>query len=99
MAHIEELAQTDSEAEKRVELRGFHNKWKNASLCIDMAIYLDVLSPLHRLSLSMQSGDHNPVKQVRRLTEFTWTMAKLKMYVDQVLEGMGEKFQQILFGS
>ena len=38
-----------------------------------MAIYLDILTPLYRLSLPFQKDQHDPVQ------EFTWTMEKLKL--------------------
>ena len=44
-----------------------------------MAIYLDLLSPLHRLSLGFQQELHDPVNAVHCIQEFTQTMAKLKL--------------------
>ena len=43
---VESLSQTDSQALKRAELKGYLQKWKDASNPISLAIYLDVLSPL-----------------------------------------------------
>ena len=51
-----------------------------------MAIYLDVLSPLPRLSLEFQQELHDPVKAVRSFQEFTQTMAKLKLLIDKSLD-------------
>ena len=51
LAHVESLSQTDSQREKRAELKGFVKRWKHASYPIHMALYLDILSPLRRLSL------------------------------------------------
>ena len=61
----------------RDELKG-----KNASLPINMTIYLDILLPLRQLSLSMQTENHDPVKHLPKVQEFTRTMTKLKSYVD-----------------
>jgi hypothetical protein len=61
MTHIESLAITDSQIAKRAELKGFLKRWKNASVPINLSIYLDVLSPLRRLSLSFQNNIHDPV--------------------------------------
>ena len=49
-----------------------------------LAIYLDVLSPLKRLSLSFQQELHDPVKAV--CCNFNVTMVKLKLLVDESLE-------------
>ena len=50
MTHIEELALTDSQPKKRAEIKGFLTKWKDGTIPVKMAIFLDVLSPLRRLS-------------------------------------------------
>lgn len=67
MAHLESLATTDSQALKRAELEGFEKKWQNASYPIHISIYLDVLSPILRLSLAFQQEKHDLVKAVRRI--------------------------------
>ncbi|XP_057291390.1 zinc finger protein 862-like [Hydractinia symbiolongicarpus] len=90
MTHVEELAITDSQPEKRAKLKGFLKKWKEAAIPFNMAIYLDILSPIRRLSLSMQSDEHDPVKQVRRIQEFTATMAKLKIILLDTLDGSSD---------
>ena len=86
ISHVELLSQTDSQALKRAELKGYLLKWKDASIPISLAIYLDVLSPLKRLSLSFQQELHEPVKAVRRIQDFNLTMVKLKLLVDESLE-------------
>ena len=45
ISHIESLSQIDSQAGKRAELTGHLLIWKDASIPISLAIYLDVLSP------------------------------------------------------
>ena len=92
MLHLEQPAQTDSQALKRTEICGLVNKWKNANLIIDVAtdvaniaIYLDVLAPIKRLSVSLKEERYNPVIAIRRITEFTWTMGKLKCLTDESL--------------
>ena len=35
--------------------------------------------------VSLQEERHNPVKAIRRITEFTWTMGKLKCLIDESL--------------
>ena len=85
-SHVESLSQTDSQALKRAELKGYLLKWKDASILISFAIYLDVLSPLKQLSLSFQQELHDPVKVVRCIRDFNLTMVKLKLLVDESLE-------------
>ena len=51
LAHNESLSQTDSQAQKRSNLKGYYQQWTDASIQVHMAIYLDVLSPLRCLSL------------------------------------------------
>ena len=86
MGYIESLSQTDSQASKRAELKGYYQRWTNASVPIHMAIYLDVLSPLRHLSLVFQQDEHDPVKVVRHIVEFTLTMAKVKLLIDMSLD-------------
>ena len=86
ISHVESLSQTDSQALKRAELKGYLLKWKDASIPISLAIYLDVLSPLKQLSLGFQQELHDPVKAVCHIYDFTLTMVKLKLLVDESLE-------------
>ena len=86
LTHVEYLSQTDSQAQKRSELKGYHQRWTDASIPVHMAIYLDVLSPLRPLSLGFQQELHDLVKAVRRIQEFTQTMAKLKFLIDKSLD-------------
>ena len=86
MTHIESLTQTDSQAKRMSELQDFLRRWKQAKYIIHIAIYLDVLAPIRQFSLSFQQNQHNPVKAVKRIKDFTWTMAKLTLLIDQSLE-------------
>ena len=89
MTHLESLAITDSSALKKAEIEGYAKLWKPASYVIHAAIYLDFLSPIKRLSLAMQQERHDPVKTVRHIQEFTWTMVKLKDVFDESLDKEG----------
>ena len=51
-----------------------------------MSIYLDVLSPMRRLNLTFQKYLHDPVKVVCRVQEFTWTMLKLQILIENTLD-------------
>ena len=51
-----------------------------------MAIYLDVLPPLKRLSLNFQQELHDLVKAVRHIQDFNLTKVRLKLLVDESLE-------------
>ena len=84
--HIESLSSTDSQQLRREQLCGYLKQWRKASIPISIAIYIDVLSPLQRYCLSFQQELHDPVKAVRRVQEFTWTMAKLKLLLDRSLD-------------
>ena len=84
--HLEELANNDSSSEKRQQVKGFLKQWDHAKYPTHLAIYLDVLSILVRMSLSKQSDEHDPVKAVHRIENFKWTMAKLHMYIESSLD-------------
>ena len=43
------------------------------------------MAPIKRLSVSLQEERHHPVKAIRRISEFTWTMSKLKCLIDESL--------------
>ena len=87
MQHLESLAQTDSQSLKRAKLEGYAKKWmNNAKYPILLAIYLDVRTPLKVLSLGFQKEIYDLVSAVRHVTEFNWTMAKLKLLIDHSLE-------------
>ena len=85
MAHCESLSQTDSQAMKRAEIQGSVKKWTHASYPVYMSVYLDVLAPIRRISLAMQQEIHDPVKVIRRIKEFTWTMAKLILIFEEAI--------------
>ena len=85
IAHLESLSQTDSQALMRSELEGHSKKWKDAMYPMYMVIYLDILSSIRRISLAMQQELHNPVKVIKRIQEFNWTMTKLVIVLDEAL--------------
>ena len=86
ISHIESLSQTDSQPLKRAELKGYLLKWKDASILISLAIYLDILSPLKQLILGFQQELHDPVKAICCIQDFNLTMVKLKLLIDESLE-------------
>ena len=67
LAHVESLSHTDLQAQKRSELKGYYQRWTDASIRVHMAIYLDVLSLLHCLSLRFQQELNDPVKAVHHV--------------------------------
>ena len=69
------------------EMQGFLKKWSRARIPFQLAIYLDILSPIRRLSLGMQDEKHDPVKQVRRIQEFDLIMEKLKKALTGSFDG------------
>ena len=97
MTHLESLAVTDLQGLK-AEIEGFAKPWKQASYVIHAAIYLDVLSPIKRLSIAMQQEKHDPVKTVCRVQEFTWTIEKLKVLINESLdeEGVMTRYKQLM---
>lgn len=42
------------------------------------SIFVDIIGPLRVLSLGLQTDDNDPVKALRRIKEFDWTMVKLQ---------------------
>ena len=89
MALLEELCSTDSQAEKHAEIRGFVKKRRGTNYPLYIAMYLDVLSPIHRLSLSEQKNEHDPVKAVKRIKDFSSTMSKIQAFIDSALDDEG----------
>ena len=87
ITHLESLAKTDSQDIKRAEIAGFVKKWQYAKFPLYIAMYLDVLLPLKVLSVGMQKEEHDPVLILRRLRDFNWTMVKLKLLVENSLQG------------
>ena len=87
MTHLEQLAHSDSQPKKREEIKDYLNKWQDAGYVIHMAIFIDILSTLRRLSLSMQHENHDPVKIICHINEFTWAMSKLQLIVENSLDG------------
>ena len=89
IAHLESLCHTNSQSLKRAELVGQAKKWTDATYPMYMAMYLDILSPICRISIAMQSDFHDPVKVVKRIKEFRWTMVKLVLVLDEALDKEG----------
>ena len=87
MTHLEQLAHGDSQPKKREEIKGYSNKWQDAGYVIHMAIFIDILSPLRRLSLSMQHENHDLVTIICCVNEFTWAMSKLQLIMQYSLDG------------
>ena len=84
MQHMKQLSETDSCAAKRAEIRRYLLKWTQAVVLLHLAIYLDLLAPLHQYSLSLQQED--PLKAIRMVKSFSQTMAKLKLLIDDSLK-------------
>ena len=51
-----------------------------------IAIFMDILSLMYQLSLSLQRDKHDPVKVTTHLNEFTWTMSKLCLIIENSLD-------------
>ena len=86
MVHLESLSHTDSQALKHSEILGRIKTWRHAMYPMYMAVFLDILSPIRRIQLAMQQEIHDRVKVIKRIKEFTWTMAKLVILLEQVME-------------
>ena len=43
--------------------------WRHAMYPVYMAVYLDMLSPICRISLAMQQEIHDPVKVIKRIVD------------------------------
>ena len=65
MVHLESLSHTDSQALKRSEILGTIKTWRHVMYPMYMAVYLDILSPIRRISLAMQQEIHDPVKTIK----------------------------------
>ena len=83
MAHLESLAQTDSQALKCNELVGYSKKWQQAKYPLPLALYLSILQPLKVIFLVMQQETHDPVKQLKHIRDFTWSMTKLSALLEE----------------
>ena len=62
------------------------NKWKDTGYLMHIAIFIDILSPMRQLSLSLQRDKHNPVKVTRHLNEFTRTISRLHLMTENSLD-------------
>ena len=71
---------------KREKINGFMKKWRDSGYLMHIAIFIDILSPMRWLSLSLQPDKHDPVKVTRRSNEFTWTMSKMRLIIENSLD-------------
>ena len=74
ISRLESLCYTDSQTLKSAKLKRQAKKWKEGTYLLHMAIYLDNLSPICRITIAMRS---DPVAVVKRIWDFRWTVAKL----------------------
>ena len=89
--NTESLVNTDSQALKHREMKGYAKKWQFAKFPLHIAMYLDVLTPLKVLSVSLQQEKHDPVYMLRNVHEFNWSMSKLQLLVEHAFEGSTKK--------
>ena len=82
---FKDLAHTASGWEKRAQIKGWLNLWKEANLLVNSSVYLDILAPLEHLRFWLQAEKHDSV-HVHHIQEFAWTMAKLQIVVDNTLD-------------
>ena len=76
----------DSQPKRRSQLQDFLCRWKQAKYVIHIALYLDVLTPITKLSLHFQQNQQDPIKAVKRVKDFKLTMTRLTLLIDQLLE-------------
>ena len=69
MVRLESLSHIDSQALKHSEIFGRIKIWRHAMYPMYMAVYLDILSPIRRISLAMQQEIHDPVKVIKRIVD------------------------------
>ena len=86
ITYLESLASTDSQALK-YEIKGYTKKWQYEKFSLHIAMYLDVLTSLKVLSVSLQQEKHGPVYMLRNVHEFNWSMLKMQLLVENVFEG------------
>ena len=60
-----------------LEILGTIKFWSHEMYPMYVAVYLDILSPIRRISLAMQQEIHDRGKVIKQIKEFMWTMAKL----------------------
>ena len=51
-----------------------------------LTVFLDILTPIKVLSLTTQQEVHDPVNNIKRINEFSWTMTKLKILISNSLD-------------
>ena len=85
-AHIECLSQTDSQALKQAEIEGLAKKWLQGKYSMNFAMFFDSLTPIKVLSLTTKQEVHDPVNNIKRINEFSWTMTKLKILIPNSLD-------------
>ena len=61
-----------------------YKKWMDTIYGINMAIYVDILLPIKRISVAMRQAIHNPVEVICRIKEFM-TIAKLVIIFDDAV--------------
>ena len=93
--NTESLVNTDSQALKHHEMKGYAKKWQYAKFPLHIAMYLDVLTPLKVLSVSLQQEKHDPVYMLRNVHEFNWLMSKLQLLVENAFEGFNQKANKL----
>ena len=77
MLQIESLSQTESQALRRAEIERLAKKY--LIYPVHLVRFLDFLTPIKVLRLKTQQEVHDPTNMIKRINEFSWTMAKLKI--------------------
>ena len=79
MAHTESLSQADSQALEQAEIEALAIKWLQWQYPMHLAMFLNLLTPTQVLSLTTWQEVQDPVNTIKKINEFSWTMAKLKI--------------------
>ena len=94
MTYLEQLTHTNSQLKWCEEIKGLVNKWKDTGYLMHIAIFIGIfiiVSLMRRLSLSLQCQKQDPVKLTRHLNEFTWTILKLYLIIENSLDKDGDR--------
>ena len=78
IAHLTSLSQDSSvKPDDKARLKGYLKKWMDYKVIYGCALYVDILKPVSRLSLSLQENDLDVVLGIKNILKSTVALQNL----------------------
>ena len=79
ISHIKEMSQDKSYASSaRAKMTGYLRSWNRTAMIVKLGFYIDMLEPISKLSLALQSDEIDPVRAIEAMGKISEKLSDMK---------------------